>query len=57
MKKLVINADICEGHGRCYNLAPEVFAPDAESVNCQKGMPTRAASISATSIAPSTGSR
>jgi len=23
-----IDADRCEGHGRCYNLAPELFAPD-----------------------------
>lgn len=26
--KLVIDADACTGHGRCYTLAPDVFAPD-----------------------------
>jgi ferredoxin len=23
-----VNADACVGHGRCYSLAPLVFAPD-----------------------------
>lgn len=23
-----VDADACTGHGRCYALAPEVFAPD-----------------------------
>ncbi|MFN8052651.1 MAG: ferredoxin [Acidimicrobiales bacterium] len=26
--RVTIDDDRCEGHGRCYNLAPEVFAPD-----------------------------
>jgi ferredoxin len=24
--RIVIDADVCTGHGRCYTLAPEVFA-------------------------------
>jgi ferredoxin len=23
-----VDPDICQGHGRCYSLAPEVFEPD-----------------------------
>ena len=26
--KVVIDVEICHGHGRCYALAPEVFEPD-----------------------------
>lgn len=26
--KVRVNADACVGHGRCYSLAPVVFAPD-----------------------------
>lgn len=26
--KVVIDADTCQGHGRCYSLAPELFEPD-----------------------------
>ena len=26
--KVRADADLCVGHGRCYALAPEVFAPD-----------------------------
>lgn len=26
--RLVIDADRCTGHGRCYDLAPELFEPD-----------------------------
>ena len=28
--KVTIDADLCEGHGRCYALAPEVFTADDE---------------------------
>ena len=28
--KLQIDADRCQGHGRCYDLAPELFAEDDE---------------------------
>jgi len=26
--KLVVNTEVCSGHGRCYSLVPEVFEPD-----------------------------
>jgi ferredoxin len=26
--KVRVDADLCVGHGRCYALAPDVFAPD-----------------------------
>lgn len=26
--KLKVNADLCQGHGRCYALAPELFDLD-----------------------------
>ena len=28
--KLQINTDACQGHGRCYDLAPELFGEDDE---------------------------
>ena len=28
MKKLVINAEMCEGHGRCYEIAPSLVDSD-----------------------------
>jgi ferredoxin len=26
--KIVVDAEVCEGHGRCYLLAPELFSAD-----------------------------
>ncbi len=26
--KVILDTEKCTGHGRCYTLAPEVFAPD-----------------------------
>jgi ferredoxin len=26
--KVTVDAELCTGHGRCYALAPDVFAPD-----------------------------
>jgi ferredoxin len=26
--RITVDADACVGHGRCYALAPEVYAPD-----------------------------
>ena len=26
--KLKLDASMCQGHGRCYSLAPELFEPD-----------------------------
>jgi ferredoxin len=28
--RIVIRADRCEGHGRCYDISPELFQPDVE---------------------------
>jgi ferredoxin len=28
--KLLINPDLCQGHGRCYYLAPDLFGDDEE---------------------------
>jgi ferredoxin len=28
--KLRINSDVCQGHGRCYDLAPDLFGDDEE---------------------------
>lgn len=28
MSRVAVDADRCVGHGRCYTLAPEVFAAD-----------------------------
>jgi ferredoxin len=33
-----VAADVCTGHGRCYALAPEVFAPD-EFGHCEIVVP------------------
>jgi ferredoxin len=32
--KVVLDAAACTGHGRCYALAPDVFAPD-EQGHCE----------------------
>ena len=28
--KLQINSEVCQGHGRCYDLAPDLFGEDEE---------------------------
>jgi ferredoxin len=28
--KVRINSDVCQGHGRCYDLAPDLFGDDEE---------------------------
>jgi ferredoxin len=28
--RLQINSDVCQGHGRCYDLAPDLFGDDEE---------------------------
>ena len=35
--KLRVSAELCMGHGRCYALAPEVYAPDDEGYNSARG--------------------
>lgn len=26
--QISVDSDVCEGHGRCYSIAPELFEPD-----------------------------
>jgi ferredoxin len=28
--EIVVNAGSCQGHGRCYDIAPEIFGADGE---------------------------
>jgi ferredoxin len=35
--KVTVSAELCTGHGRCYALAPEVYAPDDEGYNSARG--------------------
>ncbi|MEY2422009.1 MAG: ferredoxin [Acidimicrobiaceae bacterium] len=35
--KVRIDADRCEGHGRCYVLAPELFEPDEIGNSHERG--------------------
>ncbi len=28
--QIVVDHERCQGHGRCYDLAPEIFGPDEE---------------------------
>jgi ferredoxin len=28
--RLTLDSEVCAGHGRCYELAPELFEPDDE---------------------------
>jgi ferredoxin len=35
--KVAVSAELCSGHGRCYALAPEVYASDAEGYNRARG--------------------
>ena len=35
MKKVRVDLSLCVGHGRCYELAPEVFAEDDDRGHCR----------------------
>ena len=35
--KLHIEADLCQGHGRCYDLAPKLFGEDNEGYGQVRG--------------------
>ena len=35
--KLQINPDHCQGHGRCYDLAPDLFGEDSEGYGTVTG--------------------
>jgi ferredoxin len=34
--KVVIDTELCQGHGRCYSLAPDVFEADASGFGVVK---------------------
>ncbi len=46
--KVVIDADRCTGHGRCYTLAPEVFDADDRGLGVVKGTGEVGAELEAT---------
>ncbi|MEI8001335.1 MAG: ferredoxin [Actinomycetes bacterium] len=54
--RIVLDSDACTGHGRCYALAPDVFAPDDEGhcivVVAQPGPDLDAAARSAVANCP-----
>ena len=35
--RAAVDAELCQGHGRCYALAPGVYAPDEEGYNAARG--------------------
>jgi ferredoxin len=35
--KVMIDAELCTGHGRCYSLAPDLFESDDEGYNLRRG--------------------
>jgi ferredoxin len=35
--RATVDADLCTGHGRCYALAPGLYAPDDEGYNAARG--------------------
>ncbi len=35
MKKVRVDLDLCVGHGRCYELSPEVFEEDDDRGHCR----------------------
>lgn len=37
MIRVAVDAGLCTGHGRCYALAPAVYAPDDEGYNAARG--------------------
>jgi ferredoxin len=37
--KLLIDANVCTGHGRCYNLAPDLLGYDEEGYVTPRGEP------------------
>lgn len=34
-KKIRVDLELCVGHGRCYEIAPEVFAEDDDRGHCK----------------------
>ncbi len=37
--KVIVNLDLCQGHARCEDICPEVFATDAVEGKCVIGKP------------------
>ena len=37
LMRVAVDAELCQGHGRCYALAPTVYRPDAEGYNAARG--------------------
>ena len=37
--KVMIDAELCTGHGRCYSVAPDVYTLDANGYNAATGVP------------------
>jgi ferredoxin len=40
--RVLIDAELCQGHGRCYDLAPDVFGEDDDgyaTLLCPSGVP------------------
>ncbi|MFJ9588949.1 ferredoxin [Streptomyces acidicola] len=35
--KYTVDGSLCTGHGRCYTVAPTVYAPDDEGYNLRRG--------------------
>lgn len=35
--RVAVDRELCTGHGRCYALAPAVYAPDDEGYNAARG--------------------
>jgi ferredoxin len=35
--RISVNADRCNGHGRCYTVSPEVYTPDDEGYCAERG--------------------
>jgi ferredoxin len=35
--RITVNGELCSGHGRCYDVSPEVFTPDDEGYCEQRG--------------------
>ena len=42
---IVINAEMCQGHGRCYDVCPEVFEPDVEGFGLVRDVVVEAGSL------------
>lgn len=37
--KVIVDGDVCTGHGRCWTNAPDVYTIDDNGYNCVTGVP------------------